>query len=319
MAKRAVLLVNLGTPEKPSSTAVKQFLRPFLSDRRVVDLPRLLWLPLLHLIILPFRSKRVAKLYQKIWLKQGSPLSVYTQSLSVKVNERLTDKTIICDFAMSYGKPSIADKINELQAQGCCDLTVIPLYPQYSVSTTAPVFDQVACLFKKKVNFPSLHFIHDYFDHPLYIEALSDSITQHWHNNGQAEKLIFSFHGIPKRYVEKGDPYQKQCEKTVALVSEKLGLDKNSYQIAYQSRMGKEPWLTPYIDLQLTELAQSGCTSVDIICPAFAMDCLETLEEIKLQNRELFLQTGGKEYHFIPCLNDCEAQVKLMVDLIYPL
>ena len=319
MAKRAVLLVNLGTPEEPSSKSVKQFLRPFLSDRRVVDLSRLLWLPLLHLFILPFRSKRVAKLYQKISLKNGSPLSVYTQNLVKKVNETFTDKVTICDFAMSYGKPSIADKINLLQVQGCTNLTVVPLYPQYSVSTTAPVFDQVASLFKKQINFPSLHFIHDYHDHPLYIEALANSITKHWAVNGQAEKLIFSFHGIPKRYVEKGDPYQKQCEKTVSLVSEKLGLAQKNYLLAYQSRMGKEPWLTPYIDLQLTELAKSGCTSVDIICPAFAMDCLETLEEMKLQNRDLFLQAGGKKYQFIPCLNDSEAQVKLMHDLIVEL
>ena len=314
--KHAVLLVNLGTPEKDDEKSVKVFLKQFLSDKRVVDLPRLLWLPLLNLIILPFRTKKATKAYQKIWTPAGSPLRTISKGLTNKLANSLNDHQVGCELAMTYGKPSIADTIMKLESDGITDLTIIPLYPQYSVSTTAPVFDQVAALIKGKINFPAINFKHDYHDHPLYIDALCKSIKEHWQKNGQAEKLVFSFHGIPKSYVTKGDPYQKQSERTTELVIKQLGLNESQYLLAYQSRFGKAQWLTPYVDKELLALAKSGCASVDVICPAFSVDCLETLEEMSIENEQLFLQAGGNKFNYIKCLNDSDAQVTLMADLV---
>ncbi|MCP4324215.1 MAG: ferrochelatase [Psychromonas sp.] len=315
--KRAVLLVNLGTPEKDDQKSVKAFLKQFLSDKRVVDLPRLFWLPLLHLVILPFRSKKSTAAYQKIWTPTGSPLRIITERLINKLGSALEKHEIVCDFAMTYGKPTIAETIIKLGRKGVDDLTIIPLYPQYSVSTTAPVFDQVADLIKQQVNFPAINFKHDYHDHPLYIDALCQSIKEQWAEFGQSEKLVISFHGIPKRNVTNGDPYQKQCERTAQLVVDKLGLDESKYLVAYQSRFGKDEWLTPYVDKELVSLAHSGGLSVDVICPAFATDCLETLEEMVIENELLFLQAGGKKFNYIECLNDSNGQVKLMAYLAF--
>jgi ferrochelatase len=316
MAKqRAVLLVNLGTPEQPSKQGVRSFLREFLSDRRVVDITRVLWLPLLYLIILPVRSARVARLYKKIWLAEGAPLRFYTRSLSKKLAAQLDNENIHVDYAMTYGQPSIAAKIQQLTDQGINDLTLLPLYPQYSVSTTAPVFDQFSDAVKKQFNFPALKFIHDYHDHPLYIAALVNSVKQFWQEHGQSECLIFSFHGIPKRYVTLGDVYQAQCERTVQLVVEQLGLGKQQYRLCYQSRVGREEWLMPYLDKTLMEMAKNGERGVDIISPAFACDCLETLQELDIENRALFLNSGGKQYRYIPCLNDSQMQVELLAAL----
>jgi ferrochelatase len=315
--KSAVLLVNLGTPAEDNVKSVKAFLKQFLSDKRVVDLPRVLWLPLLNFIILPFRSKKATKAYKKIWTPTGSPLRIMTERLVNRVGVALEDHEVSCDFAMTYGKPSIAETILKLHKNGITDLTIIPLYPQYSVSTTAPVFDQVADLVKSQVDFPAINFKHDYHDHPLYIDALCQSIKKQWAQTGQAEKLVFSFHGIPKRYVKKGDPYQKHCERTTELVVEQLGLDKSEYLLAYQSRFGKEEWLTPYVDKELESLAQSGCASIDVLCPAFATDCLETLEEMAMENEDIFLQAGGKSFNYIPCLNDDDSQAKLMASLAF--
>ncbi|WP_022941924.1 ferrochelatase [Psychromonas hadalis] len=315
--KRAVLFVNLGTPEKDNEKSVKQFLKQFLSDKRVVDLPRFFWLPLLHLVILPFRTKKATKAYQKIWTPTGSPLRIITERLINKLGSALEKHEIVCDFAMTYGKPTIAEKIINFERQGITDLTIIPLYPQYSVSTTAPVFDQVASLLMKQVNFPAINFKHDYHDHPLYIDALCLSIKTQWAETGQSEKLVLSFHGIPKRYVTKGDPYQAQCERTTELVVKQLGLDASQYILAYQSRMGKEQWLMPYVDKEIVRLAESGCTSIDVICPAFSTDCLETLEEMAIENKLLYLQAGGQKFNYIECLNDSNSHVKLMVYLAF--
>lgn len=315
MNKKAVLLVNLGTPAKDDEKSVRAFLKQFLSDRRVVDLPRLLWLPLLNFIILPFRTKKATKAYRKIWTATGSPLRNITEKLSQDVNTVMQSKGSLCDFAMTYGEPSISHKLTELKQQGINDITVIPLYPQYSVSTTAPVFDQISAHVSKNIDFPGIHFIHDYHDHPLYIDALCASIQAQWEKHGQSEKLVFSFHGIPKRYVNKGDPYQTHCERTTALVVAQLGLDESQYLLAYQSRFGKEEWLTPYVDLELEALAKSGCMSVDVLCPAFATDCLETLEEMALENKALFLEAGGQKFNYIGCLNSNDSQVELMTEL----
>lgn len=310
--KQAVLLVNLGTPSMPNKQSIRAFLRDFLSDRRVVDVARIIWLPILYLIILPIRSARLVKPYKKIWLQDESPLRFYTHSQAEKLAQQLQDNNISVDYAMTYGQPSIAAKLKQFSEQGITDLTVLPLYPQYSVSTTAPVFDQLSDAIKKQFNFPALTFIHDYHDHPLYIDALVNSIKQSWQKHGQSECLIFSFHGIPKRYVALGDVYQTQCEATVKRVVEKLGLTKQQYKLCYQSRVGREEWLKPYLDATLPEMAKAGVSSVDIISPAFACDCLETLEELAMENKALFLDNGGKQYHYIPCLNDSDAQIALL-------
>ena len=310
--QRALLLVNLGTPSIPTKKSVRVFLRDFLSDRRVVDLTRVIWLPILYLIILPLRSRRVAKLYQKIWLNNESPLRFYTQSQTDKLARQLQDKNIRVDYAMTYGQPSIASKLRQFTEQGITELTVLPLYPQYSVSTTAPVFDRLSDAIKKQFNFPAVNFIHDYHDHPLYINALVYSIKQFWQKQGRSECLIFSFHGIPKRYVTSGDVYQAQCQRTVELLVSELGLMAQQYRVCYQSRVGREEWLKPYLDKTLPEMAKAGVRSVDIISPAFACDCLETLQELAIENKALFLASGGKQYHYIPCLNDSDAHIALL-------
>ncbi|WP_094752335.1 ferrochelatase [Psychromonas sp. CD1] len=313
--KCAVLLVNLGTPELATKKSVRKFLTSFLLDKRVVDMSRFFWLPILFLVILPFRVGRVSKLYQKIWGKEGSPLRVLSESLSIKLDKALKKEDVQCVLAMTYGSPSIASVLQNLADSGITQLTIIPLFPQYSVSTTAPIFDQVALFIKKQSYFPEIIFKNNYHDNPLYISALCKSIEAHWLIHGRAKKLIFSFHGIPQRYVDKGDPYQHQCEASVALVVNKLGLKPSEYLLGYQSRMGREVWLMPYIDQKLIELAKTGCDSVDIICPAFATDCLETLEEMAIQNKKLFLDAGGKEFHYIACLNDSRSQIKLLATL----
>ena len=313
--KRAVLLVNLGTPVMPTKQSVRAFLRDFLADKRVIDIARIIWLPILYLVILPIRSPRVAKLYQKIWFKDESPLRFYTRSQSNKLAAQLQSENISVDYAMTYGKPSIASKIKQFSEQGITELTVIPLYPQYSVSTTAPVFDQLGDAIKKQVNFPAINFIHDYHDHPLYISALADSIKAFWEVNGRSECLIFSFHGIPKRYVSLGDVYQTHCERTVQLVVAALGLMDQQYKLCYQSRVGREEWLKPYLDETLPKIAKAGVRSLDIISPAFSCDCLETLEELAMENKARFLANGGKQYHYIPCLNDSDEQLSLLYAL----
>ncbi|WP_372882077.1 ferrochelatase [Psychromonas sp.] len=314
--KKAVLLVNLGTPSSPTKKSVRQFLRDFLSDKRVVDQPRWFWLPLLNFIILPIRTPRVTRLYQKIWFEQDSPLRYYTERQRTKLGAALKNDQITVEYAMTYGEPSISAQLKKLTEQGVTDLTVLPLYPQYSVSTTAPIFDQLGAAIKQQFNFPAVHFIHDYHDHPLYIQALAKSVKEHWREKGQAELLIFSFHGIPKRYVTLGDVYQQHAIRTVELVAAELGLTEQQYKLCYQSRVGREEWLKPYLDATLPEIAQSGTKSVDIISPAFACDCLETLEELAMENKELFLESGGQQYHYIPCLNDQDEHIQLLQALV---
>ena len=314
--KRGVLLVNLGTPEQPSKKKVREFLRDFLSDRRVVDTARIIWLPILYLIILPIRSGKVAKLYKEIWMDGESPLRYYTESQTKKLSQKLVAKKVSVKYAMTYGKPSIAEQLKKFNEEGVDQLTVLPLYPQYSVSTTAPIFDQLSDAIKQQFNFPELKFIHDYHDHPLYIKQLIDSIKHSWETNGRSQCLVFSFHGIPKRYVTLGDVYQQHCEQTVALVVAGLQLAESDYKLCYQSRVGREEWLTPYLDESLPKMAKAGVESIDIISPAFACDCLETLEELAVENKDLFLNSGGKTYHYIPCANDNEAQIALFTSLV---
>ncbi len=310
---RGVLLVNLGTPDEPTAPAVRRYLRAFLSDRRVVELPRWLWRPLLELVILPLRSRRVAQNYASIWMASGSPLRHYSQALAEGLARQLGDGYQV-ELAMTYGNPSLAAALARL---GDVDeLIVLPLYPQYSCTTTAPVFDALARLLAKRRKLPTLRFIRNYHQQPAYVAALADSIRRFRAEHGSADKLLFSFHGIPQRYADAGDPYPLHCQQTAQAVADALGLVPEQWLLTYQSRFGRDPWLQPYTDATLQQLAGCGVASLQVICPAFAVDCLETLEEIAEENRELFLQAGGKNYDYIPCLNDHPEHAALLAQLI---
>ena len=313
--KSGVLLINLGTPQAPSTRAVRDYLAEFLSDRRVVELPAWLWQPLLRLVILPIRARRTAKLYQSIWMDEGSPLAVYTQRLAEKVQANLPDNFRVV-LAMRYGRPSIQAGLEELLAAGVSSITILPLYPQYSAATTASCFDKISQLLQQSRAIPNLRFIASYFDHTLYIQALANRIKKYRLERSENNYLLFSFHGLPQRNIELGDPYQQQCITTVRLVAEQLQLSEHEYQVVFQSRFGAAKWLQPYCDDVLQLLPARGIKNVAIICPGFAVDCLETLEEISKRYRELFLAAGGESFTYIPALNDSADQVQLLASLV---
>lgn len=313
-SKLGILLVNLGTPDAPTVPAIKRYLKEFLSDRRVIDTSPLLWWPLLRAIVLPIRSRRVAKLYQSIWMPEGSPLLVYSGRQQKALSERLPDAKV--ELAMSYGSPSLPDAIKRLMTQGITRLVVLPLYPQYSATTSASVWDAVSRIFKKYRALPSIYFIRDYAEHPAYINALQQSVECSFKKHGQPDKLLLSFHGIPKRYVRLGDDYPERCEVTCRALSTALALPPEKIMMTYQSRFGWESWLTPYTDKTLKSLANQGIKHIQLLCPGFSVDCLETLEEIKEQNREIFLKAGGKKFEYIPALNDSPAQIDLLEQLV---
>lgn len=308
-----VLLVNLGTPEAPTSQSVKAFLSEFLHDHRVVDLTRWLWCPLLHGVILPIRSPKVAKLYQSIWMEEGSPLMVYAKRQQKALAEQVSAPVAL---GMTYGNPSIAQGLDELQAKGCDKVLVLPLYPQYSATTTAAVFDKVAKSLKGRPVLPALRYVNHYHDHPLYQAALAHSVKQHWQAHGKGDLLLCSYHGIPQRFADNGDPYPRHCEQTTSLLQAELGLADNEIMMTYQSRFGREEWLKPYTDKTLETLPSKGVKTLDIMTPAFSADCLETLEEIAEQCRDTFLEAGGERFRFIPCLNDDDAHIHLMASLV---
>lgn len=310
-----VLLVNLGTPKAPTPQAVKDFLSQFLHDQRVVDMSRWLWCPLLHGIILPIRAPKVAKLYQSVWMEEGSPLMVY----SLRQREKLAELTQLpVEIGMTYGEPSLLNAVHRLQQQGVEKIVVLPLYPQYSATTTAAVFDGLAKALRQLPVVPELQFIADYHDHPLYIQALADSVRASWQQYGQGDLLLCSYHGIPKRYAQNGDIYPEHCQKTTQLLAQALGLPQDKVVTTYQSRFGKEEWLQPYTDKTMEALPRQGIKKLDVICPAFSVDCLETLEEIAEQNQEIFLHSGGEAFCYIPCLNDSLAHIELMAALVKP-
>jgi protoporphyrin/coproporphyrin ferrochelatase len=313
-AKPAVILVNLGTPAAPTRAAVKQYLSQFLHDHRVVDLTRWLWCPLLHFIILPIRSGRVAKKYAQVWMKEGSPLRVLSERLTQRVQAELPEYDV--RLAMTYGEPSIASVLNELREKNASQVIVLPLYPQYSGTTTEAVFDAVSRAEKAASRPLSVERIKEYYQHPEWLRAMADSIQAHWQKNGRAETLVMSFHGIPQRYARNGDPYPKQCEASAQSIAQLLGLNENQWMLTYQSRFGREPWLQPYTDHSLEALAKSGVKTVDIVCPGFAADCLETLEEIRMENAHIFQQAGGTEFRYIECLNDSEAHAKALASVV---
>ena len=313
-----VLLVNLGTPDAPEKNAVRRFLKEFLSDTRVVDFNPLLWKPILNLVILNVRPKKVAELYQKVWMKEGSPLLVLGNQLRDNlVNEfALQDKDFPIVNGMTYGNPSIKDGLAKLQQQGVDRVLILPMYPQFSATTTAAVNDEVFRSLSKAQDWPALHFIRDYADHPLYIKALANSVREQWQRQGGSRHLLFSYHGIPKRYVDNGDPYASRCMRTSELVAAELGLTKEKWTHSYQSRFGREEWLQPYADKTLKDLVEKGVKDINIISPAFAVDCLETLEEICFELKEVFQEAGGEKYDYVKALNDNPDHVALYQSLI---
>lgn len=312
--KIGVLLVNLGSPDAPTASAVRRYLAQFLADPRVIDLPRVLWLPILYGLILPFRSSRTAKLYQAIWSKEGAPLVSTCSKIAGNLGKMMPNASI--RVAMCYGQPSIVTTLQAFSNEGVKKVTILPLYPQYSSTTTAAVFDQVTAYYAKQFYIPSLRFIHEYASHELYISALANALLAHWKKQGRGERLLISFHGIPDRYFDKGDPYYCFCHKTARLVTEKLGLHTHEWEMVFQSRFGKAPWLQPYCDQVLLKLAKEGVTHVDVICPGFSADCLETLEEIEVQYTELFKKAGGERLSYCHALNDSEGHLVLLKALI---
>lgn len=311
-----VILMNLGTPSAPSTQAVREFLAEFLGDRRVVEIPRLAWWPVLYGIILPFRSPKVAKLYQEIWLPEGSPLKVITEQQVTALQTRFSAAEVRVTYAMTYGSPKLEQRVAEFEAEGIERILVLPLYPQYSATTTGAIYDQYAQLIMRQRDVSDIHIHKSYFEREEYIQALAESIRVHWRRHEPAEKLLFSFHSIPKRCVDLGDPYEQHCRETAERVAAALHLNESRWAISFQSRLGKAEWLQPYTDVQLKAWGEAGLGSVEVVCPAFAADCLETTEEIDQQNRALFLQSGGKRFEYIPCLNVTVEHINLLENIV---
>lgn len=311
--KQGVLLVNLGTPDEATAPAVKQFLSQFLHDNRVVDMTRWLWCPILHGVILPIRAPKVAKLYQSVWTEDGSPLMVYSKRQAEKLKQ-LVEMPV--ELGMTYGNPSLQTGVESLLAQGVEEVIVLPLYPQYSGTTTAAVSDGLTKAFKKIPVTPSFQFIRDYHDHPTYIKALAESVKRSWKEKGKGDYLLCSYHGIPKRYADNGDIYPQHCQRTTELLAKELGLTSEQIGMTYQSRFGREEWLQPYTDKTLEVLPTKGIKKLDIMAPAFSVDCLETLEELSEECREIFVEQGGEVFTYIPCLNEDELHIQMMAEII---
>jgi protoporphyrin/coproporphyrin ferrochelatase len=314
-----VLLVNLGTPDAPTPRALRRYLAEFLWDPRVIEWPRPLWWLILHGIILNIRPARSAKLYQKVWIKEGSPLLVIserqTRAMQEALQRRFTGPVRVA-LAMRYGNPSVATGLAELRRKGARRLLVLPLYPQYSATTTASTFDAVTNELQTWRWLPELRFVNHYADDAGYIEALAARIRQHWETSGRGQRLLFSFHGIPKRYLLNGDPYHCECHKTARLVAQALDLPEGAWQVCFQSRFGREEWLQPYTDETLRARAREGVKTVDLCCPGFAADCLETLEEIAQEGQHTFLEAGGERLNYIPALNDTAAHIRALSDIV---
>jgi ferrochelatase len=322
--KTAVLFCNLGTPDSPTPPALRKYLAQFLSDPRVVEIPRWIWLIILHGIILRTRPARSAVKYASIWTSEGSPLKFWTQrqaqALETKLNEANSDSEIenklIVRYAMRYGAPSIESELENLKDQGVTRVLILPAYPQYSATTTASLFDSVFSWGRKSRQLPEFRFVNHYHDHPSYIHALAAQIQSHWTANGRSEKLLISFHGIPERSLMLGDPYHCECHKTARLLAEELGLSKEEYIVTFQSRFGRAKWLEPYTEPTAKALAEKGIHSLDVVCPGFTSDCLETLEEIAMEVKETFLHAGGKQFNYISCLNDSEQWIRGLSEIV---
>ncbi len=317
--KVGVMLVNLGTPDDTSVAAVRRYLNEFLSDPRVVEFPRLPWWLVMQLFILRFRPRKVAHAYTSVWQEEGSPLLVYSKAQATALQEELEvyfPQRFIVAIAMRYGKPAIHDVMDEFRQQHCRHLLIIPMFPQYSATTTASVFDEVTRILKSWRVLPQLHMPMNYHDRPSYIDALAMSIEAGWQKNGRGQQLLMSFHGLPQRYHRAGDPYYCECMKTARLLADRLGLKDAAWQAVFQSRFGREPWLQPYLNETISMLPASGVHSVDVVCPGFAADCLETLEEVAEHNRDLFMNAGGEKFQYIPALNAQSGHIKMLVDIV---
>jgi ferrochelatase len=316
-SKVAIVLVNLGTPDAPTAAAVRRYLKEFLSDPRVVEIPKVPWWLILNAVILPFRSARSAQKYASIWTANGSPLKVHTEKQTALLRGYLGQRghELQVVYAMRYGNPGVSQVLQKLKADGVDRILILPAYPQYAGSTTASIYDAVFAHYANERNVPELRLIKHYHDHEGYIRALAGTISAHWERHGQPDKLIMSFHGVPKRTLLLGDPYFCECHKTARLLATQLGLAESQYMLTFQSRFGKAEWLQPYTAPSLKKLAQGGCKRVDVICPGFTSDCLETLEEIAMEARNDFISAGGKAFNYIPCLNESSAWIDAMADL----
>lgn len=317
--RTGVLLTNLGTPDAPTKDALVRYLGEFLWDPRVVEQSRLIWWPALHGVILRVRPRKAARAYAKVWTEAGSPLLAISQRQAQALQSALTERgleRVTVALAMRYGNPSIRAGLEALKRANAQRLLVLPLYPQYSATTTASTIDAVSDVLKSWRVIPELRTVNGYWQEPGYIDALAQSIREHWQAHGQGEKLLFSFHGLPQRYVDAGDPYQTQCQCTASLVASALQLRAEQWQVSFQSRFGPEQWLQPYTDETLKAWAQKGLKSVDVLSPGFSADCLETLEEIDQENRAIFQDAGGGEYRYIPALNDNPAHIAFLAELV---
>lgn len=315
--KTAVVLVNLGTPDAPTASAVRRYLKQFLSDTRVVEIPRIIWWCILHWIILPFRSSKSAQKYASIWTNEGSPLKVNTEKQAMLLRGYLGQRghKVEVAYGMRYGNPSLSSVLDKLKVDGCDRVLILPAYPQYSATTTASIFDAVFTHYAQIRNIPELRLVKNYHDHDAYIQALKDSVLAHWEMNGLPDKLVMSFHGVPKRTLLLGDPYHCECYKTARLLAQALDLTQDQYMVTFQSRFGKAEWLQPYTAPTLEKLAKQGVARVDVMCPGFTSDCLETLEEIGIEAKADFLKAGGKEFYLIPCLNQSPAWINALAML----
>ena len=317
--KIGILLVNLGTPDEPTTLAVRRYLGEFLSDPRIVEIPKFVWWIILNLIILNIRPRKSRDLYKKIWLENGSPLLVISKKIVQKIRDSksISDKKhVIVNLAMRYGNPSIKSALENFKNQNIDRLAIIPMFPQYSAATTASIFDKVTIEIQKWRNIPDIRFLSTYHDNPAYISACSNKIKSFWEKEEKSEKLVFSFHGLPQVNLHKGDPYHCYCHKTARMIASELGLKEEDYIVTFQSRFGNQVWLQPYTDEVLENLAKSKISSVDVFCPGFLCDCLETLEEINMQSRDNFIACGGKSFNYIPALNDDEKNIKAMEKII---
>lgn len=317
ISKTAVVLINLGTPDAPTTPAVRRYLKEFLSDHRVVEIPRVIWWFILNLIILPFRSRKSAEKYASIWKKDGSPLKIHTEKQAILLQgylgERGHDVRVV--YAMRYGSTNIPEVLSKLKTEGYDRILILPAYPQYSATTTAANFDAVVGHYQQVRNIPELRFVRNYHDHEAYIQALKESILHYWQSNGRPEKLVMSFHGLPKAFLLRGDPYHCECYKTARLLAEQLGLNKDQYMVTFQSRLGRAEWLQPYTATSVQALAKQGLKRIDVVCPGFIADCLETLEEIGMEVKQDFLNAGGKEFHYIPCLNESQEWMRGLAEI----
>ena len=317
-ARIGILLINLGTPDAPTRQALRSYLRQFLSDPRVVEIPRVLWWPILNGIILNTRPGKSAQKYAQIWTAEGSPLFVHTRKQAKMLQGYLGERTkapLAIEFAMRYGNPSVPAAMASLREQGCDRILALPLYPQYAASSTASALDAVFQALQHSRNMPELRTVRHYHDHPGYIAALASSVREHWMQHGRPDQLVMSFHGVPRYILDKGDPYHCECQKTGRLLAEALGLAQEQYQITFQSRFGRAEWIQPYTAPTLQMLGKKGVRRVDVICPGFAADCLETLEEIAVECKADFLNAGGQEFHYIPCLNERDDWIRALCDI----